>query len=100
MDEDLSLARQVLPEKQAIADWLEQINRRTWMELLDSRELLQNKVSFMRKLLMARKYFRGDGGFKKGTVWVLTYISPSVYLAYMQWRLHSIARKSEAYRDA
>jgi glycosyltransferase involved in cell wall biosynthesis len=94
IDKDLALAQQVLPERKAVVASLQEINRRALMELMDSRELFQNNVSFPRKVLMAGKYFRGDGGFKKGVVWLLTYFCPSLYLKYIQFRLRGLAKKS------
>jgi glycosyltransferase involved in cell wall biosynthesis len=94
IDKDIALARLVLPEKRAVIVSLEETNRQALTELMEARELLQNRVSVRRKVRMAGKYFRGDGGLKKGIVWLLTYFCPSLYLKYIQFRARLLTRKS------
>jgi len=93
------LAQELLPEKKAVVASLQETNRQAWTELMESRELLQNRVSFPRKVLMAGKHFRGDRGFRNGIAWLLTYFCPALHLKYIHFRLRSLARKPRVRRE-
>ena len=92
-EKDLALAHHKLPERQAVISSLEEMNRRALADAMASRELLQNNVSFRRKVILAGKYFRNSRNFKPGLVWFLTYFFPSAYLTYIQVRT-ALARRN------